>query len=657
MFSPCPRLPRAADASRRPSLCGLAALLTAILPIQALSQTPPRPAAPAGNPPISLPVAAPASTEGRSLADLLQAPATSTVVVTATRTPQRIDQALADVSVIDRAQIEAAGGRTLADLLSRQAGVQSWANGGLGAPASVSLRGMESRHTLLLIDGVRYGSATLGTPIWDNLPLDLIERIEIVRGPMSALYGSDAVGGVVQIFTRSGSEGLRPDASLTAGSRGYGEAAAGLRLGSGPLDAQLRLQHLRTRGASATNERVPFGQFNADDDGFRQSSAQARLGLRLGTWRAEALLLAADGQVAYDDGPGADARADVRTALQSLSLSGTLASGWKTTLRAARSEDINEVLASASPWAQLGATGTVQRQLSWENQIDTPWGQAFVLAEGLTQTVRRPGTPYDVSRRSINGLALGLNGSSGRQHWQGQLRRDRNSQFGSPTTGTLAYGLDLLPGVRLGFSTGKSFVAPSFNQLYFPGFGNPALLPEEGLQNELSLRWQGAGSSVRMAWFDHRIRGYISSGAQPTNIPRTRVDGLSASAETLIGPWSLSVALDLLNPRNDTAGSANAGKRLPRRAAESLRLAADWQGRALRLGGSFVAQGERFDDAANTRRLPGHALLDLRADWTLAAAWTLGLKLNNALGQRYETTYGYNAPGREAFVTLRWAQR
>jgi vitamin B12 transporter len=219
------------------------------------------------------------------------APAPETVVLTATRTPQRVDQALAQVTVIDRTRIEAASGRTLAELLASESGVQFWSNGGLGKAASVSLRGLESRHTLLLIDGVRYGSATLGTPSWENIPLDSIERIEIVRGPMSGLYGSDAVGGVIQVFTRRGQQGFNPDASAVVGSRGHGELAAGARFGTGVFDGTLRVQHLRTDGFSATHPGVPFGNHNPDDDGFEQTSINGRLGVRLGDWRVEATLL------------------------------------------------------------------------------------------------------------------------------------------------------------------------------------------------------------------------------------------------------------------------------------------------------------------------------------------------------------------------------
>ena len=174
------------------------------------------------------------------------------VQVTATRSPQRVSQALGDLTVLMRADIEAAGGRTLAELLSREAGVQMWSNGGLGQSSTVSLRGMESRHTLLLVDGVPVGSATLGTPAWDNLPLEAIERIEIVRGPMSGLYGSAAVGGVVQVFTRGGAEGLKLSGSAMVGSYTDRELTAGVRGGNDLIEGSLNVQRRNQAGFSAS---------------------------------------------------------------------------------------------------------------------------------------------------------------------------------------------------------------------------------------------------------------------------------------------------------------------------------------------------------------------------------------------------------------------
>jgi vitamin B12 transporter len=269
--------------------------------------------------------------------------------------------------------------------------------------------------------------------------------------------------------------------------------------------------------------------------------------------------------------------------------------------------------------------------------------------------VSRPGAPFVVSERNIDGVAAGLNGRAGVHTWQGNLRHDRNSQFGGQTTGSLAYGHDLTPTWRAGASYGTSFVAPSFNQLYFPGFGNPNLLPEEGRHTELSLRWAGAAQQLRLAYVDNRIRGYISSGPAPTNIPRTRIDGYTLSYDAQWAAWAVAASLDRLDPRNDTAGTANFGRQLPRRSKDSLKLAAETALGAWRVGATAAAFGARYDDAANTRRVGGFATLDLHADWRLAREWTLGLKLNNAGGKVYETVYGYNQPGREGRVTLRYS--
>ena len=579
-----------------------------------------------------------------------------TVIVTATRTPTRVDQALGDVTVIDRGQIEQSAGKTLAELLGQQAGVQFWANGGQGKPSSVSLRGLEARHTLLLIDGVRYSSATLGTPTWENIPLESIERIEIVRGPLSGLYGSDAVGGVIQIFTRKGKDGLRGNAVATVGSKRYGQLGAGLSFGQGAFDGSVQVQRTENRGFSATNSRVPFDLYNPDNDGFRQNSGNAQLGWKIGGgWRADARILQSDGVTQYDDGLGADAKAKLRSQVASVNVGGPVTALWQTNVRVARSTDDYVTLASASPYSDLGKIATVQDQLAWENTIATPVGAAVVIVEQTKQKVSRPGEPFTLSDRNIMGIAAGLNGGAGAHHWQANLRHDKNSQFGSQTTGTAAYGFDLTSAWRIGAAYGTSFVTPTFNQLYYPGYSNPKLLPEEGKQSEVNVRWLGNNQQARVTYFDSRIRGYISSGPLPTNIPRTRIDGVTASYETRIANVTLAASVDHVNPRNDSSGSPSYGKLLPRRVKDSAKLSADVDLGAWRLGGSLAAFGERFEDAANRTRLPGFATLDLRADWRLAKEWSVAFRVNNVTGKKYETVYGYNQPGREGYLTLRYS--
>ena len=163
---------------------------------------------------------------------------------------------------------------------------------------------------------------------------------------------------------------------------------------------------------------------------------------------------------------------------------------------------------------------------------------------------------------------------------------------------------------------------------------------------------------MRLSWFDHRIRGYISSGPAPVNIPRTKIDGVSLAYEALLGEsLTLAASIDHLDARNATTGTANDGKLLPRRAKNSAKADLDWALGRWTVGGTLLAYSARYDNAANTTRLPGYATLDLHAEWTLAPEWTLGARLNNVADRHYETALGYNQPGREAYVSLRYAPR
>lgn len=585
-------------------------------------------------------------------------PALPLVAITATRVPARVDDTVAEVTIIDRIEIERATGRTLSELLSRQPGIQSSSNGGPGQYSSVFMRGMDARHTLLLVDGMRLGSATVGTPSLDNLPLESIERIEIVRGPLSSVYGSDPAGGVIQMFTRRARNGFVPNASLTLGSKQYGQFSAGAAFGQGAFDGAFQLSHTNTAGFSATNPNVLYDQYNPDADGFRQTGGNVRLGWQLNqAWRIEANALQSDATVHYDDGLGVDSRARVRNGVQGLQASGRLTSDWTMRASYGRSTDVYETVATASPYVPLGATRTQQQVFSWENLFATRLGTAVVLVERLEQQASMPDASFDVDRRTINAVGLGLSGESAAHAWQAAVRQDRNSQYGTQNTGSLGYAFAITPQWRIGASYGTSFIAPSFNQLYYPGFGNPDLQPERGRQGELSLRWTQGPHSLRAAWIDNRIQGYIPSGPLPDNVPSARIDGAVVSWE---GRWSgllAGASYEHLDPRNATTGSDDQGKLLPRRARDAFRMRADWALGRLSLGGTLSAYSHRFDDPANTLRLAGFATLDLRADWALTPSIALGVRLNNLADKVYETAWGYNQWGRSAFVTLRWTPR
>jgi vitamin B12 transporter len=569
----------------------------------------------------------------------------SPTVVTATRSATRADELVSDVTVIDREEIEASQGRTLPELLARVAGVQMAATGGLGKQSSVFIRGTENRHTILLVDGVRLGSATSGIPDWDTIPVEMIERIEILKGPASALYGSEGVGGVVQIFTRKGREGFHPFASLTAGTYEHFAGAAGVTGGQGALTYSLAAQRVQEQGFSATNPRVPFGNFNPDNDPFKQNSVNASLGYDLGGgWSADAGALYSDGVNWIDDGPGFDSRSAVRSLTAHAGIKGRPIAHWLTSLRVNQGDDTSNSIVASFP----GAFMTQQTEWNWQNNIDTAAGVVLAGAEQRVQRVSGS-TAYTVDKRTINAVYAGLNGNYGPHSWQANLRRDDNSQFGGANTGFAGYGYRIAPAWRASASYGTSFVAPSFNQLYFPGFGNPALQPETGKNYDLALTWSQDGQEVKLVRFDNKIRGFMTNTTLPQNIPHARIDGWTLGYDGRFSQLALRASADLLDPRNETTG-----QQLPRRAKQQLTLGADWNQGVWTFGGSMLAASERFDDAANRNRLGGYATVDLYADWQVARDWSLQAKLNNVADRQYETAMGYNQPGRAFYLTLRW---
>lgn len=586
------------------------------------------------------------------------APALSPVVITPTRSPLRSDQSVADVTVLERADIEQATGRTLAEFLAQQAGIQMQSQGGLGKLSAISLRGLASRHTLLLVDGVRYGSATSGQPALDNLPLGEVERIEIVRGPLAGLYGSDAVGGVIQVFTRRATEGQRVNAALTAGSNGYAQAQGGLSFADALWSGSLQLSRTQTDGFSATNAQNTAGNFNPDRDGFRQNAGSLNVGLKLpADWQTNLHLLHSDGRVAYDDGLGADAKVGLQTQVAALETSGRVMAGWRTTVRVARSRDVYDTLVSASPWTDLGPISSDQEQLSWENTIATPVGSLLVLGEHLRQNVSKPVQAYEVSERIVKSGALGLNGEAGAHTWQLSWRRDANSQYGQQSNGSIGYGFQITPVWRVTAGAGTSFVAPNFNSLYWPSWSNPLLEPEQGLHNEVGLRYSRGVHQWHATLFTNRMRGYITQGAHPVNLPYTHSNGLSWSYDAQLDALKISTSFDHTEARNDTVG-ANQDKLLPRVAPNSAKLAANWQLHPAWMAGlTMQTYSERFDNAANTVRLAGFGTVDVQAQWAVKPDWSVHARLNNLADKPYQTALGYNQPGREVYLSLRYAPR
>jgi vitamin B12 transporter len=570
-------------------------------------------------------------------------------VVTATRSESRADAVISDVSVISREDIERGTGRTLPELIARVSGLQMWGNGGLGKNSSLSIRGSENRQVLLLVDGVRYGSATAGAANFDNIPLESIERIEVLKGPASALYGSDAVGGVIQVFTRKGMPGLHPYASVTVGGDDRHEVAAGLSGGSADVTYSIGLQTMREKGFSATNPQVAFGGFNADADGFSQDAVNAALDWKLAPgWKVDARVLRADSVSQFDNGPGTfDARTDTVSSVYALGVEGQLAANWKTRLAFGTSEDRSTSRTSDVP----SLFNTEQDQWTWLNEVGTPLGQVMLGYERVIQRVS--GTQaYAVDQRTTDSWLAGLTGAAGPHSWQLNARRDQESQFGNVSTGLAGYGFKFNPNWRAFGSYGTSFKAPSFNTLYFvsPFFvGNPTTQPERGRNAELGMAYSAGAHEVRLTYFVNRIKGFITTAPVVANIPYARIEGWTLAYEGQIDAFTYRAALDLLDARNE----ANSRK-LPRRADQQLTAGFDYALGRWKLGASLLAASDRFDNATNTQPLGGYATVDIHADYAVSKDWSVQGRVNNVGDKAYMTAYGYNQAGRGAYITLRY---
>ncbi|NWG30218.1 MAG: TonB-dependent receptor [Rhodocyclaceae bacterium] len=578
----------------------------------------------------------------------------ATVVVTATRIPTRVDEQLADVTVLTREDIERAGATTLPALLAQQPGLQIVTNGGLGKTTSLFTRGTNAGHTLLLVDGVPLGSATLGQPSFHNLPLSQIERIEILRGPASSLYGSDAIGGVVQIFTKKGEGPMKPEAFVGYGSYGTREAMAGVSGGTDTVSYSLAASHFETNGWDATTTKI--ANTNRDADGYKNTSWRGRLAVTPVTGHEfGATFLQIDSRNHYDGGgPTVDAYSDGKTGVWSLYAKNRFADIWTSTLRYGQSHDYSDDYAPTK-----SRFATRQSQWTWQNDVKLPLGTLLLAYEDLKQEVDST-TPYAVKERTVDSLIFGWQARLGNHSWQLSQRRDDNSQFGAKTTGSLAYGYALTPQLTARAAVGTAFKAPSFNDLYYTSpygsHGNPNLQPETARNREIGLDWFGAtGARLGYTHYDNRIKNLISwqnTGGWvyvPFNVGRARIKGDSFVGSHQWGAWVAQVSLDLMSPYDE-----DTGKRLPRRAASQAKARVGYDIGAWGVGAELLAVGRRFDTATQTKEMPRYELVNLSGHYRLTHDVRLEARLDNLFDKDYETAWGYRNPGRTLFVGLRY---
>lgn len=585
-----------------------------------------------------------------------------TVEVTASRVAETADASLADVSVITRADIDASHAPDLLEVLRLQAGVDVARTGGAGAQTNVFLRGSNSNHVLVLIDGVRVASSNTGAFAWENLPLDSVERIEIVRGPRASYWGSDAIGGVIQIFTRK-LTGAQIAASYGTYRSADGSAGYGARGDNGGFSVQVGARHVG--GYSATNPGIcngpndPYCIYNPDANGAQYHGGTLSGDYKLGAQTLSASLFRNEGTQNFDNGASDGISHTLDQAL-GVAIEGDMSGDWHQRLSAgtAREDIATPVFASAFR--------STREQASWTNDLTLSDAQHLIAGidaaheQGVSIDTSGFGAPYEKAR-DMAGAFAGWRVADGGFDSELAGRYDHNSAFGGAFSGSAAAGWKFSDALRVTASFGTAFRAPDLNELYSPGYGgyyagNPDLKPERSRTVELGAEWTpDAASRLAVHAFSTRVHDLIDfaggSTYQAINIDRAAIDGIELTQGWRSGPWSLTNNVTFQNPR-DTDTGAQLLRRPKRKFSSVLERGF---GDRLSAGMEFVVDGPRQDVGGIV--LPGYALANLRADYRLNAAWRIGARLENLFDRSYELAHGYNTPGRSAYVSAIWSPR
>lgn len=606
----------------------------------------------------ALAVAFAAQAQSAAQADAVQMKET---VVTANRIEQPLSDLVADMSVVGRETIETAGAVGVADVLSRLPGVQMVRNGGAGSTTSVYLRGADTRFTAVYIDGVRVDSQSTGGASWQDIPLEAIDRIEVLRGPAAAVYGSDAIGGVVQIFTKKGEGKAKPYVGLGWGSRGTVKAQAGVSGGVAGWDYSLGVSHASSNGFNAKTS----AGFNPDADGYRNNAFNGRVGYQINNnQRVEATALTSYMNAGYDatvskTSPMADDRSIYKMNAVGLNWLAKWSDVYSTRLQYTQSRDFYQTKPS------VYETDTRLHSYLFQNEWRLGAQTVTAALERREDKLVNNGLDIGSRNRSQNALALGYGLHAGKHTLQLNARHDRDSEFGGHTTGSAAYGYEFMPNWRATASAGTAFRAPTLYQR-FSQYGDASLSPEKGRNVELGLKWGKGSDSFSATLYRNNVSNLINYvggtgtcagntgqyGGCYANVAKARYEGITLAATTRLGMVNLQGSVDFQDPRD-----TDKDLQLARRSKRYANLSADTTLAGWRLGAEMQAAGKRFDDAANKTVLGGYTLWNLSAQKQLTREWSLVARINNLADKRYELARTYATEGRSGYIGVKWEAR
>lgn len=572
------------------------------------------------------------------------------IIVTATRTDQSIDRLTAASTVFTREDIERLQVQSVPELLKRATGVDVSDSGGPGKNSSVFIRGTSSGHVLVLIDGVRIGSATLGIAPFSSLPIDQIERVEIVRGSQSSLYGADAIGGVIQIFTRKGGqkEDYKPTISIDAGGGSYDTAQVSGNVSGKYKQAwySLGASHITTAGFNATSA----SSNDNDRDGYENTSFNARVGYQFNDqYSAEAFIIRSDGENEFDNNFGSDRNDFV---IQNIGLTANmqLTDNWLSILTFGESRDESD-----QPDGDF--FNTRRRMVSLSNKINLSSNHEIIIGSDFRDDQVQSNKSYaETNRYDIGGFAEYYGRWFDLIDFNASVRGDEDEQFGSHITGNAGFRIGLADSdidFVANFSSG--YKAPTFNSLYFPGFGTPNLKPEESTTFEVGLEGQHGWGNWMLRAYHTDIDNLISfdrTTFRAVNVNKAQIDGMEGEISTQIYGWNIALNGSALSPKDRVTN-----ERLPNRSQLHLGLDISRQFfDSLTIGSTLAVTGDRSYTlfSGGTVKTHGSVVWDMRAAYQLNKSWTIKGKLNNLLNDQYQTNRGFNTADRNFFASVNY---
>jgi vitamin B12 transporter len=608
---------------------------------------------------------------------------TSNVFVTATRTPIAKNNVIADVTSISSEDIERAGSSSLPELLQRQPGIEISNLGGPGKVSTIGIRGTSSTHSIILVDGIRLSAATSGFSAIEHIPLSQIEKIEIVRGPASSLYGQDAIGGVIQIFTKKGVDGFKPYVGIGYGSYNTSNFQSGVRAGNNQTTYSINFSTINSDGFSAfvPNPANAANSINLDKDGYKNYSLSSSLSHKINQdYEIDLQYFLSKGKNQFDNrfanfSPSfhGNYRNEIKLETYAANIKGQINKIWQSSIKLSQSIDKYVDLQKNNKDTYLDEDGvtdlykTTQDQLSWQNNIALQKGSFNFIYDFLKQKIKTTDL-YEKTQRINHGFMVGYNLLENNHNFQANLRKDFNSAYDDAVTGNLGYAYALNSNWTFASSYGTAFVSPSFNYLYALSstyaYGNPNLKPEKSKNIEASLRYKDDSGSMSLTIFQNKIDDLIIydsanaiefSRTNTTNINKALIEGLTISGDQFLGHFQIKGSLTSHAAKNEDTDLY-----LPRRAKTFGNINLNYYIGYWNVGIEESFSDKRFDDKANMVKLSGYALTNIVADYKINDKLKLNVRLNNVFDKDYSLAaegasgFKYQTPGRSLFANLRY---